>query len=276
MRRIRAMIFLAVVTTLALAVIYGTNWIVPKRFEGLGLLLSELLLGLVCMWFIFVTNSYSNRYLGLPRLHWKSLIGPAVGLFVFWNDFGSFHFYGHGLRDGIWSVILLLAIGFGEEFLSRGFIFGYFRRYGVWWATIVSSVSFGLMHITNYGKMQGAMATSIQVVMATGFGAIMVGAMLLSGSIWIPILIHAFQDSTIYFSKTRDLLPSLDRGSWWNLWPNYSMAAIYFLIGIAMVYLSGAWREDQRQHGFVMRKLIKWAYFLGLVEDDSVSTDLNN
>ena len=268
LKRLQGLIFLVLASFGALGVIYGTNWIVPDKFKGLGLLLSESLLGLVCLWFIYVTRSYSEKYLGRPRLHWKTLLGVATGLYVFWNDYGWFHFYGHGLSNGVWSVILLLAIGFGEEFLSRGFVFGYLRRYGVWWATIISSVSFGLLHISNCGKMQGAMVTSIQVAMASGFGAIMVGAMLLSGSIWIPVLLHAFQDSTIYFSKTRDVAPALDRGSWWDLWPNFAGAALYFLIGLGLVYISGAWREDRRPHGYVMRKLVKFAEYLGLVEDE--------
>lgn len=54
------------------------------------------------------------------------------------------------LRVKIAGIISILLIGFGEEMVSRVFVFGALQRFGTTFAVLVSSAMFGLMHINVY------------------------------------------------------------------------------------------------------------------------------
>lgn len=99
----------------------------------------------------------------------------------------------------------VVGIGIFEEILYRGLIFkillknmGDSRR-GTIMACIVSSVIFGLVHITNLidiYKYAGHLSIAVvlpvlsQVVFTTAFGLLNAALFLRLGTLWIPILIH--------------------------------------------------------------------------------------
>lgn len=77
--------------------------------------------------------------------------------------------------------------GIVEETLWRGYMFWYLGHVmPLWVAAIVSSVVFGLLHI-----YQGT-ANALRVI---PIGAVLGGLYLLTGSVWLPIILHAVFDA---------------------------------------------------------------------------------
>lgn len=85
------------------------------------------------------------------------------------------HFYG-----------LSLTAGVVEETLWRGYIIWYFGQFmPIWAAAVLSAIGFGIAH-----AYQGARS----VPRVTVVGGVFAGLFLLTGSLWIPIVLHAVFD----------------------------------------------------------------------------------
>jgi len=81
---------------------------------------------------------------------------------------------------------LSITAGIVEEVLWRGFLIWYFSQFMPWWlAAVVSTIAFGLAHAYQ-GKSQLPQLTLVGGVFAVLF--------LLSGSLWLPIILHAAVD----------------------------------------------------------------------------------
>ena len=91
-------------------------------------------------------------------------------------------------RERRWWILVSLAAGFCEEILYRGFITQYFSgslgatiSIGTVGAWLLASVCFGLAHA--YQGLSG--------VVRSGLGGLLLGAIaILSGGLWVPILLH--------------------------------------------------------------------------------------
>ena len=82
--------------------------------------------------------------------------------------------------------MLSLTAGIVEETLWRGFLFWYLGQFmPIWVAAIISAAGFGLAH-----AYQG-LANVPRVVLV---GAVFAGLYLLTGSLWLPIILHAAVD----------------------------------------------------------------------------------
>lgn len=82
--------------------------------------------------------------------------------------------------------ILSLTAGIVEEILWRGYLFWYLSQVmPIWVAAIISTVGFGLAH-----AYQGL--SNVPRVMLVG--AVLSGLYLLSGSLWLPMILHASVD----------------------------------------------------------------------------------
>lgn len=94
----------------------------------------------------------------------------------------------HTKREFRWFCALSVTAGVCEELLWRGFLIWYGAAYlGLWGAAGVSIVLFGLAH-ARLGVSGGAKAT--------GAGAANTGIYLITGSLWIPMILHAATDLT--------------------------------------------------------------------------------
>lgn len=81
---------------------------------------------------------------------------------------------------------LAVTAGIVEELLWRGFMIWYLGQYmSLWAAALISTIGFGLAH-----AYQGAR----NLPQITAVSAAMVALYLLSGSIWLPIILHAAID----------------------------------------------------------------------------------
>lgn len=97
-------------------------------------------------------------------------------------------------------VALSLSAGVWEELLYRGYLIRYLSSmFGIVVAIVASSVVFGFAHLAH-----GASAA----IRAGVLGLVFAGLFLFSGSLWLPIVLHAFIDvyagltaRTIYVSS---------------------------------------------------------------------------
>lgn len=81
---------------------------------------------------------------------------------------------------------LSITAGIVEEILWRGYLIWYLSQFmPLWGAALVSAVSFGLAH-----AYQGAAHLPQLMLLSAAF----VGLYLLSGSVWLPIILHAAVD----------------------------------------------------------------------------------
>ncbi|WP_164517212.1 CPBP family intramembrane glutamic endopeptidase [Tabrizicola piscis] len=145
----------------------------------------------------------------------------SVCLWQGWNDVGLDR--GFGLRDGrlawlpmvyilgalAFAVVLglppatilffvlinCLFVGFSEELMLRGAVLQAFRHsVSIWPAVLLTSVVFGAMHSMNVFVTGDLKAALIQSTAAFLSGLMFIALRLRSGSLWLPIAVHALWD----------------------------------------------------------------------------------
>jgi len=146
-----------------------------------------------------------------------------------------------GAKVIFWGIFGALLIGVTEELLSRGAAFAYLEKYGVWTAAVVSSIQFGLLHLTNFlWGGQSFWYTLAQMLSAFSIGLMFVGLMLYTRTIWFPIVFHALIDAPILMKSKNDFQAIVTSH------PNigYTLAACGVYATIAMIYISKAVKRD--------------------------------
>jgi membrane protease YdiL (CAAX protease family) len=92
-------------------------------------------------------------------------------------------------EERAWFALVSVTAGICEEVLYRGFLIRYLSdgpwHAGLWIALAVASVSFGLGH--GYQGLSGIIGTAL-------LGAVMAVIFLASGSLWLPMALHAIID----------------------------------------------------------------------------------
>lgn len=109
-----------------------------------------------------------------------------------------------------WWVFVSLTAGFCEELLYRGFLIRYFRGAPLYWSLTVaivgSIVAFGIGH--SYQGLRGVIGTAI-------LGAVFSVLFVMTGSLLVPVLLHAFVDVRILLMVPEglSLAPARERES---------------------------------------------------------------
>lgn len=110
----------------------------------------------------------------------------AFGFLVGFQDVGASHV--------LLAVALVLLVALGEEAAFRGVFLHALRPRGVWYAVLVSSAMFGLMHLPNLAMGAPPVSVALQVLFA-GLGGVGFAALRLrTNSLWPGIAIHASYD----------------------------------------------------------------------------------
>ena len=156
------------------------------------------LLGLIC---VLILKPPTINSFGWPRISWTSGIFLLIAIGVAIFDMSGGYDIKQPLRVKIAGIISLLAIGFGEEMISRVLVFGTLQRFGTRFAVIASSVLFGLMHINVYLPDWSTWDAYWHVMMATGFGLLVCAIFIATRSYWIVAIFHGLSDWTVVFDK---------------------------------------------------------------------------
>jgi uncharacterized protein len=95
-------------------------------------------------------------------------------------------------EERAWFALVSVTAGICEETLYRGFLIRYLSNgpwhAGLWVALAIASISFGLAH--GYQGLSGIIGTAL-------LGAVMAVLFLASGSLWLPMALHAIIDLRI-------------------------------------------------------------------------------
>jgi membrane protease YdiL (CAAX protease family) len=92
-------------------------------------------------------------------------------------------------EERAWFALVSVTAGICEEVLYRGFLIRYLSNgpwhAGLWIALAIASISFGLGH--GYQGLSGIIGTAL-------LGAVMAVIFLSTGSLWLPMALHAIID----------------------------------------------------------------------------------
>lgn len=112
------------------------------------------------------------------------------------------------LRERVLWLLLSLTTGVCEELLFRGFAINYLNReplgLNLMLSALLPCVVFGVGHA--YQGMAGMVRT-------TAFGAAMTAVFLLTGSIILPVFIHALVNARVAFLPTTAPMPALRKAA---------------------------------------------------------------
>lgn len=105
------------------------------------------------------------------------------------------------MSEMMWSAIFIaLAAGIGEEFLCRVLLFNLFikifenKKYVLLWASLYSSILFGLFHLINLLHSSPVDAVLQQVFYATAIGLVFSYLHIFTNGIWLCVLAHFLLD----------------------------------------------------------------------------------
>jgi membrane protease YdiL (CAAX protease family) len=119
---------------------------------------------------------------------------------------GPLHMLPRTSRErGLW-ILLSLTAGFCEELLYRGFMPAFlvhiFPHVNLFFAIIIASVLFGIGHV--YQKLVGVLGTG---ALGLVFGLFY----LLTGSLFVPMIVHALFDMRLMFLDIASIVDASDK-----------------------------------------------------------------
>ena len=203
---------------------------------------------------IFCPNVFSR--FGLGNKPKQLLISLGVVLLLMGPSLLRTDYRGAGIAQFFESFVFALFIGIDEDLFSRGFAFGALERYGVWFAAILSSLQFGLLHLGNivWGG-QSAIYTIGQAISTGAFGFLAAALMVYSGSIWVPILMHGLCDLPMQFETAAQYTKKVTgNGDWVSVIGDF---IIYSAVGWVLIILSDSSKQ---------RRLLRWGYKFRLLD----------
>jgi membrane protease YdiL (CAAX protease family) len=144
-------------------------------------------------------------HLAFGKLFWQGVLAglaevtALIGLIAAFGGYSFGSFAVHGTLMVRWLLlwaVLFVVVGFGEEFLFRGYVqFTLGRGLGFWPAAILLSIVFGLLHLGNPGE------NWVGAVSVAFFGLAMCFSLRRTGSLWFAVGLHAsfdFGESFLY------------------------------------------------------------------------------
>lgn len=100
-------------------------------------------------------------------------------------------------------LLSMLCVGFLEEIIFRGFLYGALRQRGVRWAILISGATFGIGHIVNLLNGAEFLPTLLQVCYATAIGVLFTVIYHKSGSLYPCIIAHCAVNMLSAFAVER-------------------------------------------------------------------------
>lgn len=133
-----------------------------------------------------------------------TLIGVAIGFFLFTAVFASLVLFGAAKTQGAGTTTALMAglagaasAAVGEEVVMRGVAYRLFEEgFGTTIAILLSGALFGLLHIANPGA-----TVESTIAIALEAGILLAAAYALTRSLWFPIGLHFgwnFTEGTVF------------------------------------------------------------------------------
>ena len=257
MRHLRLGITLVALSIFALLILdfVPGPWVSDEKYVNATV--SYVILGSIFYLGINVLGLPTLEYFGLPRVHFKTALALLMAsMFMILNVTSSDNVrLAPGLA--IRGIIFLVVLGFGEEMVSRGLIFGVLRKFGRGWAIVISSFLFGLLHLNLYlGSRWDVWLAYWHVMDTFAWGIFTCTLMIVTRSIWVAVVFHAFSDWGIVFDKVSTVKSSIEP---WNPGILEGLTSPFFngvmFVGAAMLLL---WLDRGTVPKWVKRVALKW------------------
>lgn len=227
--------------------------LVPNFFPGknnpLNTITSYLVIAGIYLFLIVRFCRPALEYFGLPRFDWKSWIAVVIAGLIAAQRINLYHLNDKSIWTIFTGVLFLFSIGLGEEFVSRGFVYGIFQRFGNQFSLFLSSILFGLLHISWYmGAYWDPWAAYWHVFNAFAAGFFLCALMIATRSIWPSVLMHAAWDWRLAFNSSSVVLPKsghITNAEFWSglISPIWGNAPLLFL---SALLLSLRWWKTPR------------------------------
>jgi membrane protease YdiL (CAAX protease family) len=192
----------------AISCIEGAKWFVISRTQWNGIMLLGFArlfeIGLISLIVSVRGNGLSSIGLGayqiLPGIKkgitWSAGFGVIVFstfLFLFLIKIDPLALIRTPLPSRQTDILLFFAVGaiiapIAEETFFRGILYGFFRRWGVFVALVLSTLLFVLPHLAS---------SRLPITQMIG-GALFAAAYEMEGRLMVPIMIHAFGNMAIF------------------------------------------------------------------------------
>jgi hypothetical protein len=125
-------------------------------------------------------------------------------------------------------------------------------------AVIGSSLMFGLMHINSYIGNFDAWPAYWHIVSAASFGVFACALMVVTRSIWMPIVLHTFSNAGLLLRNSEEVQAKRDSYSSVDFWPGLVQplpVMLTFVIPALLLFWIAA---GTPLHPVVRRFAIKW------------------
>jgi membrane protease YdiL (CAAX protease family) len=254
---------LILLALVSIGILNFSSEIVPgKAFDSTG---SFLILGLFAFVVMRSLRVPTNSYWGKPVFGWKFLVALVLTVNLIVVQIRGEAFSELDTQGWIRGIIFLSAIAIAEEIFSRGVIFGVLLRHGLVVAVIGSSLIFGVMHLNGYiGEYFDPWRAYWHVASATAFGVFACALMVVTRSIWMPILLHTFSNAGLLFRDIDEVMEIRSKPISVDFWSGitYPLPAFAtFVIPALILFWINA---GTPLHPAVRRLAIKWK----LIEPD--------
>jgi len=218
---------------------------------------SYVIMGLIFYVAVNFLGLPSLEYFGLPRFHFKTGLALLIALLFAIQSVTT----SDNVHMKPWvafrGVLYLIAIGFGEEMLSRAFTFGALFKFGRVKAVFFSSLLFGLLHLNLYiGSAWDPWVAYWHVMETFAFGVFICMLMIVTQSIWVAVIFHGLSDWSIIFDNA---VKETGKSDLWHpsFWegitsPIFTMALMF---GGAMLLM---WIDRGSVPRWMKRLALKW------------------
>jgi membrane protease YdiL (CAAX protease family) len=112
---------------------------------------------------------------------------------------------GRGALAALGVAGFAITIAFEEELWTRGLFLETLRWRGTTAAVVLSALWFGALHSLNLLSGQSAASTVAQIGVATGFGLALGAVRVRTGTLWLPIALHALFDFGILVRQSEEI-----------------------------------------------------------------------
>ena len=219
--------------------------------------LSYVVLALIFFAAVHYLQLPSLEYFRLPRINAISVVALVMAVvFIVLEIYRSDNLH---LEPTLMvrGIVFILAIGLGEEIVSRAFVYGVLFKFGNTRAVLISSFLFGLMHLNLYtGKEWDPWAAYWHVMFTFGFGLFACALMIATRSIWTAIIFHALSDWSIVFNSDVEQLQG--RQDWdVSFWEGivFPLPELGIYAGCAFIVL---WMVSRKIPLWLLRLARKW------------------
>jgi membrane protease YdiL (CAAX protease family) len=248
---------LATLSVVSILLLNFASEIVPgKGFDSTG---SFMILGLFALAMMRWLRVPTNSYFAMPVFGWRFLLALILMVNLIIVQVRAEPFSELDVQGWLRGGLFLISVAVAEEIFSRGVVFGVLLRHSLAVAVIGSSLIFGLMHINGYiGEYFDPWRAYWHIASAAAFGIFACALMVVTRSIWMPIILHTVSNTGLLFRDLEEVIEVRSKPVSVDFWDGLTYplmpVATFVIPAIALLWINAG----MPLHPVVQRQAIKW------------------